>query len=191
MMSRARYLVASLFLIPVCVSAHPGHELTYSMLSGLRHPVVGLDHLLATLAVGFWSAQQSDRQRWVLPISFILALLVGALWAGLDFVVPSIEPGIALSLLILGFLVSNTKRLSLLPAVILISVFALLHGYAHGSQMPALADESGYVLGFLLSTVGLLALGAKGAKWLMLKTERQVAPWLGAMIYMYGLTLLS
>src|SRR5688572_16409758 len=80
---RARSIAAlSGVLAPVVAHAHPGHEATQSLLAGLAHPLLGLDHVAAAVAVGAWAAQRSDRPRLALPLAFAVALICGVLAAG-------------------------------------------------------------------------------------------------------------
>ncbi|MEC9359500.1 MAG: HupE/UreJ family protein [Pseudomonadota bacterium] len=133
--------------------AHPGHPLADSgLLSGLLHPMLGLDHLLTMLMVGLWAAQLGGRARLWVPASFLALMLVGAGLAMAGWMPPHMESGIAVSLIVGGLLVAMALRLSMLPAAALVGVFAVFHGAAHGAELPATASPVLYGAGFLLAT---------------------------------------
>lgn len=142
--------------------AHPGHALGDSgLLSGLLHPLLGLDHLLTMLLVGIWAAQLGGRARRWVPAGFLALMLLGAGLAGTGWVPPNLESGIAASLVVGGLLAATAVRVSTLPAVALAGLFALFHGAAHGAKLPATASPVLYGLGFLLAT-GALHLAGLG-----------------------------
>ncbi len=134
--------------------AHPGHNLS-GLTAGLTHPFSGLDHLLAMLAVGLWAAQCGGRKVWLLPATFMAMLAVGATiamqwqWVSLQQL---IEPGIAASVLALGLLVALSLRPPTSVSVAITTLFGLLHGYAHGLELPQSAAPAAYALGFLGAT---------------------------------------
>lgn len=136
------------------------HTHDAGLIAGMLHPFSGLDHLLAMVAVGLWAAQQGGRTLWVLPLSFISAMAIGAAMgmAGVTFAV--MEAGIALSVLALGVLVALRRRMFLPLAALLTGLFALFHGVAHGQEMPLAASPWGYGLGMLAATALLHGLGA-------------------------------
>ncbi|WP_028241762.1 HupE/UreJ family protein [Stutzerimonas azotifigens] len=155
---RNSLLGAALLLSPALAFAHPGHEHS-GLEAGLAHPLFGLDHLLAMLAVGLWAAQQQGRARWAVPLSFVLSMLAGGLlgFAGLEL--PLMETGIAGSVLALGLLVALAVRPNVAVAVGLTALFALAHGVAHGLELPELSNAWAYALGFVVATAGLHAFG--------------------------------
>jgi urease accessory protein len=139
--------------------AHPGHDVS-GLAAGLMHPFTGLDHLLAMLAVGIWAAQLNSkesggRKLWLLPASFMTMLAAGAAiamqWPSLTMV----ETGIAVSVLALGLLVSLSLQLPAMLTVAITALFGLLHGYAHGLELPESAAPAAYALGFLAATASL------------------------------------
>ncbi len=127
--------------------------------AGMMHPFSGLDHLLAMIAVGAWAAQQGGRARWAVPLAFVAMMVAGGAWGGLGNWLPGIESGIAASVLVLGLLIAFSARLPLAAGMALAGAFALFHGYAHGAEMPAIANAWLYALGFVLSTALLHAAG--------------------------------
>ena len=151
------------------VGAHPGHAGGFD--AGLAHPLSGVDHLIAMIAVGVWAAQLGGRAIWAVPLAFVTAMAAGATLA-LDAVAPpAIEQGIAASLLVLGLLIASAQRLPAGVAMALTAAFGLFHGAAHGSELPALADPARYAAGFLAATAALHA----GGVLLGVASRRQVA----------------
>ncbi|MGE0099932.1 MAG: HupE/UreJ family protein [Hydrogenophaga sp.] len=150
-------------------AAHVGDAHDHGgMLAGFLHPVTGLDHLAAMLAVGVWSAM-TTRRLWVAPVSFAALLLVGALLAQAGVAFPAIEPMIAASMLVVGLLLAARVQLPEATGALLVGAFALFHGAAHGQELADGAALAGMVLGTaLLHATGIaLGLGLKRAHaWL-------------------------
>lgn len=138
--------------------AHVGVHGT-GLTAGMMHPFSGLDHLLAMIAVGAWAVQQGGRARWAVPLAFVAMIAAGGAWGSLGGWLPGIESGIAASVLVLGLLIAFSARLPVAAGVALVGGFALFHGYAHGAEMPAIANAWLYALGFVLSTALLHAAG--------------------------------
>ncbi len=134
--------------------AHPGHHAS-GLAAGLAHPFQGLDHLLAMAAVGLWAAQGGGRRIWLLPAAFMSMLAAGAAAAMEWQITLPVETGIALSVPALGLLVALSLRLSVLASMALAALFGLLHGYAHGLELPAAVAPVEYALGFLVATAVL------------------------------------
>ena len=137
--------------------AHPGHA--GGAVAGLLHPLLGLDHLLAMLAVGMWAAQSEGPGRHLLPASFIVVLGSAAMAAVAGVPLPVFELGIAGSLLLAGLLLAFRIRLAPAAGAAVAGLFALFHGYAHGAELPAHANILGYFAGFLLTSSALLYAG--------------------------------
>lgn len=159
----ARYLRLSLGAMlaagPALALAHGGADggAHHGFLDGLAHPFTGLDHLAAMLAVGFWSAL-GTRHIAVAPLSFAAVLLAGAVLGLHGVALPGIEPMIAASLLAVGLLVATRTRLPSAAAGLLVAVFALFHGAAHGIELAG--DHAVATLGGML--IGTAALHAAG-----------------------------
>ncbi|WP_431482776.1 HupE/UreJ family protein [Pseudomonas solani] len=148
----------ALFLTPALAFAHPGHD-SSGLMAGVAHPITGLDHLLAMLAVGLWAAQQQGAARWALPVTFVGTMLLGGLLGFEGLELPFMETGIAASVLALGLLVAVAVRPPMFVAVSLTALFALAHGVAHGLELPELASPWGYAAGFVAATAALHAAG--------------------------------
>jgi urease accessory protein len=140
--------------------AHPGGSLLGAGLAeGLAHPLLGLDHLLALLAVGLLAARLGGAAVWRLPLAVLAALTLGGLLVFAGIVLPAGELVIAASVLVLGLMVAAALRLPLGPASALAAVFALFHGQAHGAGLPLAASPVLYGLGILAASTALIALG--------------------------------
>jgi urease accessory protein len=152
------FAATALLLTPALALAHPGHG-DNGLIAGISHPVGGLDHLLAMLAVGLWAAQQKGAARWALPCTFIVTLLIGGLLGFEGFNLPALENGIAASVLALGLAVALAARPPLSLAVVATAVFALFHGVAHGLELPDMSSPWTYAVGFVAATAALHAAG--------------------------------
>jgi urease accessory protein len=139
--------------------AHEPGARASGLLAGLLHPVSGLDHVLAMVAVGLWGAQLGPPALWLLPVTFPLVMALGGTLGLAGMPLPGVEIGIALSALLLGAMVVSRARPRLPVTAILVGAFALCHGHAHGTELPA--GESGllYSLGFVVATGGLHGAG--------------------------------
>lgn len=135
--------------------AHDETGVAGGFLSGVRHPVLGFDHLLAMVAVGLWGARLGRPLMINLPLLFPAIMVVGGLLGLLEVPLPSVELGIALSVVLLGTAVAAAYRPPAWVAYALVGVFGLFHGYAHGQELPAAASPAAYGLGFVTAT-GLL-----------------------------------
>ncbi|HEX2560189.1 HupE/UreJ family protein [Phenylobacterium sp.] len=137
--------------------AHEGAGLAGGLAAGLAHPLHGLDHLLAMVAVGLWGAFLGRPLVFALPVIFPLVMALGGVMGMAAVPVPPVEIGIALSVLVLGGAIAAAVRAPVWAAALLVAVFAIFHGYAHGQELPSAADPVGYSAGFVLAT-GLLHL---------------------------------
>jgi urease accessory protein len=135
--------------------AHADHGHPGGFLAGLAHPVLGIDHLVAMVAVGLWGAILKAPALWLLPVTFPLVMAMGGALGILGVPLGHVEPAIAASALALGLLVAFMVRLPLAVAAILVGLFALFHGHAHGTELPDSASPFAYALGFVIATGGL------------------------------------
>ena len=132
--------------------AHTGTGLPGGFAAGLLHPLSGPDHLLAMVAVGLWGAFLGRPLIWLLPVVFPTVMAFGGLLAILNVPAPPVELGIALSVLLLGGAIAGAIRPPVWVACVLVGLFGLFHGYAHGQELPSAADPVGYSVGFVFST---------------------------------------
>ena len=130
-----------------------------SVLAGLTHPLFGLDHVLAMLVVGLWAALIGGRAIWTVPLGFVSAMLLGFVLSLLGLPLVAVEPMILASSVVLGLVVALALRPAAHWAIGLVGLFALFHGYAHGTELGA-ADALPYGFGFLLATAVLHGAGA-------------------------------
>ncbi|MEM6673321.1 MAG: HupE/UreJ family protein [Planctomycetota bacterium] len=125
------------------------------LLAGLEHPVSGLDHVVAMVAVGLWGAQLGRPAVWILPVAFPLVMAIGGFLGLVGVPLPGVEIGIALSAIVLGLLVLFEVRPPLPVAAVIVGAFALFHGHAHGTELPEGSNGLAYSAGFVVAT-GLL-----------------------------------
>ena len=156
-LSLVTFTVAILVATPAL--AHPFGVSGAGIWAGLGHPLGGLDHLLAMVAVGLWAVQLGGRALWALPVSFVAAMAAGACFALAGIGIPAVELGVAGSVVLLGLLVAGAARVPVLAGCGMVAVFALFHGHAHGTELPAAASPALYGLGFVLATAALHAAG--------------------------------
>lgn len=150
--------IASLVLAPSVAFAHPGHD-TSGMLAGLIHPLLGWDHLLAMVAVGMLAVMGRSKPAWQLPLAFVGFMLIGALLGINSVAIAAVETGIMLSLVVLGGLLAFGRAGNLLVVTLCCGVAGLLHGNAHGIELPAGLAASSYISGFILATIALHGVG--------------------------------
>ena len=153
-----QYLVGSItitLLIPTVANAHTGIGDPTGFLYGLAHPIGGLDHILAMVAVGLWAAQIGGTALWLIPGAFIIAMTGSSVLGHFGLPLLGVEQGILASDFILGLLLLFATRLPLAVSVGIVSILAIFHGYAHGAEMPATASGLTYGIGFIISTAAL------------------------------------
>ena len=149
-------------LLALCVQpafAHPQKGEAVGFLTGFRHPISGLDHVLAMVAVGLWGAQLGAPAIWLLPVAFPMVMAMGGMLGLMGVALPGIEYGIAASAILLGAAVMFEARPPLAVAAALVSVFAIFHGHAHGTELPTGQDALLYSMGFVMATGCLHAAG--------------------------------
>lgn len=146
----------SLAALSEAAFAHTGHG-TSGLMAGFAHPVAGLDHLLAMLAVGIWAALQPPSQAWRGPAVFVAMLAAGAVLGLAGVGIPLVEPGIVASVVLFGALIVAGRSLATVAGLALIGGFALLHGHAHGTE--AVGAVAGYMAGFIVASALLHLLG--------------------------------
>jgi len=152
-----RALSVTLLLVAIPALAHVQEGQAAGFLAGLAHPVSGLDHVLAMVAVGLWGAQLGVPAIWLLPVTFPLVMAVGGFLGLVGIPLPGVETGVALSALALGLAVATSWRPPLAIAALMVAAFAVFHGHAHGTELPAGQSGLTYSIGFVTAT-GLLHL---------------------------------
>ena len=154
--------IALLSVIAPIAEAHTGIA-QHGFMSGLAHPFIGLDHLLAMLAVGIWAGKMGGKASWRIPLTFIVIMAISALLSQGLTSMPLIENGIAVTLLLLGLFILLAVKLPVAMGMIVVSLFAVFHGVAHGVALPVAASPLWYVSGFVMATALLHAAGVIAA----------------------------
>jgi urease accessory protein len=154
--------------------------------AGFAHPLLGLDHVLATVAVGLWASQLGGRALWLVPASFVALMAAGAAVATVA-TLPAVELGIMGSLVVLGALVAFMARLPVAVGALIVGIFAIFHGHAHSTEMPSASFL--YAAGFIAATAMLHGIGVAAGLY-----SKGTAGWLvragGAAVAATGLLLL-
>jgi urease accessory protein len=155
-------------------SAHVGTGLSGGFVSGFAHPFGGFDHLLAMVSVGLWGALLGPPLVHVLPVVFPAMMVAGASMGMFGVPLPPVELGIALSVLVLGGSVALCFEAPVWAASLVVALFAVFHGYAHGKELPSAADPASYSAGFVFAT-GLLHVAGIGIGFLSVRANGLVA----------------
>ena len=158
-MRKTSLAVAVLLASAGTAAAHSGHGAGTGFTYGVAHPLLGLDHLLAMVAVGLWAAQIGGRALWLIPAAFVSVMAAGGAMAVAGIDLPLVEAGILGSVLVLGLLVALAPRLPFWAPAAIVGLFAIFHGHAHGTEMPENAAGLAYGLGLVLATAVLHAAG--------------------------------
>ena len=158
-----RRILLAACVLSACLAApayaHTEAGVPGGLLSGFLHPLTGLDHMVAMIAVGLWGAQLGAPGIWVLPVAFPTVMALGGVLGVLGVPVPQPEVVIALSALLLGAAVAMSLRLPFWAAACAVAVFAVFHGYAHGAELPVSANPLAFGVGFVTATGLLHGLG--------------------------------
>jgi urease accessory protein len=144
---------------PLSAWAHVGSGEAGGFLTGVQHPVSGFDHVLAMIAVGLWGAQLGAPALWILPVVFPMMMAMGGMLGLMGIPIPGVEVGIAVSAIVLGFMVLTEARLKIQLAMVIVAFFAIFHGHAHGTELPAGQSGLLYSIGFVAATGCLHAAG--------------------------------
>jgi urease accessory protein len=154
---RGSKVIAALALLPIMavpIVAHTGVENLppSSFAHGIAHPISGLDHVVAMLAVGIWAARAGGRMIWALPLTFVVSMALAGLVGMQGFPFPLLESGIMASIFVLGFAIAMSRSLPAAGAILLTALFACFHGYAHGMELEGGMASLPYTAGFTLMT---------------------------------------
>lgn len=181
----------NLFVVLLAIASVPALAHTESgqasgFISGLLHPVSGLDHVLAMVAVGLWGAQLGNPALWMLPVAFPLVMAFGGFLGLIGVPLPGIEIGIALSGVMLGLAVATKLQPPLWVATLLVAVFAIFHGHAHGTELPEGANGLTYSIGFVMATGLLHASGITIGLLQRWPQGKLAVRWLGGLVSVGG-----
>jgi urease accessory protein len=192
---RARALLPLLFIaLPTAALAHTGHGEASGFVHGFMHPVGGLDHVLAMVAVGVFAYVLGGKALWLVPLSFVGMMAVGFLLGLGQVDVPFVELGIALSSVVIGAAAAWGRPMPVAAAMSLVGVFAIFHGHAHGAEMPVDTSGLAYAAGFIVATGLLHAAGiaaAMGVAKLVGKYGKPVAQVAGGLFALGGVGVLA
>ncbi len=177
-------------LWPLTAFAHIEMGSAMGFTSGLHHPISGLDHVLAMISVGLWGAQLGAPAVWVLPVAFPIVMAFGGTLGLVGVALPGVEIGIALSALVLGGMVLAEKRPPLWLAAVLVGFFAVFHGHAHGTELPAGASGLTYSIGFVIATGVLHGFGITAGLLHNRRGGRMAIRLAGAMVLAAGMFFL-
>ena len=171
--------------------AHDGSGVAEGFASGFLHPIQGLDHVVGMVAVGLWGGLLGAPAIWALPIAFPMVMAAGGTAGAAGFPLPGVEIGIAVSAIVLGGAVTCDWKPPLWGSGVLVGVFAIFHGHAHGTELPGAADPMAYGVGFVTAT-GLLHLCGILIGLAAGKPQGRIAVRLaGGLVAAVGLTFLS
>lgn len=161
--SKKRLIISLILLLTLIVAtpalAHIERGEAAGFFTGLSHPVSGLDHVLAMVAVGLWGAQLGAPAMWLLPVIFPMVMALGGVLGLLGIPLPFVEVAIALSAVLLGIMVMSEARPPIAVAAILVGFFAVFHGHAHGTELPVGQNGLLYSMGFVMATGCLHGIG--------------------------------
>jgi len=172
-------------------AAHPGHGPISGFAAGVQHPLSGMDHLLAIIAVGLWAGLCGGRRQWLWPAAFVSSMIAGSVIGVLHAITMSVEPVILASVMVLGLATALHLRAPLVVGGMLIAVFGMAHGYAHGTEIPHTAHGLDFAAGFTLATITLHLMGLLAAAQLRRLRLDFVARFAGGAIVIAGIGLIA
>jgi urease accessory protein len=170
--------------------AHTGHGAS-GFVHGFAHPLGGIDHALAMVAVGLYAAMIGGRALWLIPAAFLGAMAIGGVMGMTSYGLPYAEIGISASVIVLGLGVALRMSLPTLAAMAVAGLFAIFHGHAHGAEMPQNLSGYEYAAGFLLATALLHALGIAAGLTAGRLGGWRIAQTAGAAMAVAGIVLLA
>jgi urease accessory protein len=147
------------FVLPTAAYAHTGVGDTHGLVHGFMHPLGGLDHILAMVAVGLFAAHLGGRALWLVPAAFVSMMAVAGGLGASGVSIPLVETGIAISVIFLGLIVAFEMKVPVVAAMVLVGFFAIFHGHAHGAELPEDTSGLAYGAGFMIATALLHVLG--------------------------------
>ncbi|MCI0447929.1 HupE/UreJ family protein [bacterium] len=173
-------------ILPRMIFAHVETGKAAGFISGFHHPISGWDHIAAMIAVGLWGAQLGVPAIWLLPVTFPMMMAIGGFLGLIGVPLPAVEIGIGISAVVLGTMVALEIKPPLFVAVLIVGIFAIFHGYAHGAELAPGTNALAYSLGFVVSTGCLHGLGILIGlihKW---ETGRRIVRVVGCLIATAG-----
>ena len=185
------FLPAAVLLIAALPAmAHPGHG-EHGFNAGFMHPINGLDHLVAAIAVGVLATRIGGRAVWLLPATFLTGMGVGGVLGHLAVPLPGVEWGILLSILAIGFAIVLKNAGPLAVTAVATACFAVFHGHAHLAEYEWATGVAGYVVGLVLATAALHAAGVGVALGVKQSGKAQLVRALGVLVIAFGVLKLA
>ena len=184
------WTLAALLATALPTAAHPGHGPMSGFAAGVQHPLSGIDHLLAMIAVGLWAGLCGGRREWLWPATFVSSMIAGGVIGMFAVITIPVEPVILASVMVLGLATALSLRAPLVLGGLLTAAFGMAHGYAHGTEIPQTAQALGFVAGFTLMTAALHAMGVLAAAGLRQWRLDFVARFAGGGIVIAGIGLI-
>ncbi len=170
--------------------AHTGVGAVHGFGAGLLHPLFGVDHVLAMVAVGLWAGLTGGRARFAYPLAFVGMMVLSGLWGMSGAALPGVEIGIAVSVVVLGLAIALRATPPLAAGAAACAIFAIFHGHAHGAELPQGSSGLGYALGFVLATAALHGAGLALAGLLAARAP-QLARVAGGGLALAGVAILA
>jgi len=191
LLNLAGWTLAMLLAAALPAAAHPGHLPMSGFAAGVQHPLSGMDHLLAMIAVGLWAGLCGGRREWLWPATFVTSMIAGSV-IGL-FATPNlpVEPAILASVMVLGLATALSLRVPTVLGGLVIAIFGMAHGYAHGSEMPHTASGLDFAAGFALATAILHVTGVVAATSFRRLRLDLVTRFAGTGIVIAGISLIA
>ena len=183
-------LFSYIFLLLPVLFMHPEMGQASGFWHGFSHPLTGLDHVLAMLAIGIWAVQVGGKAIWAIPLSFVGMMIVGGIIGMSGVKIPYVETGIVMSVMVLGVLIVASARLPLFAGMLIAGIFAIFHGHSHGTEIPNAALGITYSIGFAISTLLLHLSGIGLALFAGNKVKIQILRFAGATIAIAGIIML-
>jgi len=154
-----RFCATIIAFAPVAASAHVGAGDTHDFVHGFSHPLGGIDHVLAMVAVGLFAAQLGGRALWLLPFTFVSVMTVAGIAGMAGAKIPLVEIGVGMSVVVFGLAVALQLSVPMVAAMGLVGFFAIFHGHSHGAEMPESLSGFAYGVGFICATAVLHVIG--------------------------------
>ena len=184
-------ILVALAIFSTPALAHSAGAPGSGFLAGAAHPISGWDHVVAMVAVGLWGAFLGLPAIWLLPVVFPMVMALGGAAGVAGVPLPGVEAGIALSAVVLGLCILTAWRAPLAAAAVLVGLFAVFHGHAHGSELPASANPAAFAVGFVVATGLLHLLGIAFGLLVRWPAGRLAVRAAGGVIALAGLAFLT
>ena len=112
-----RFCTTAIAFLPAAASAHVGVGDTHGFAQGFVHPLNGIDHILAMVAVGLFAAQLGGRALWLVPLTFVSVMALAGIAGMTGVKLPFVEIGIGTSVVVLGLAVAFQLNVPTLVAM--------------------------------------------------------------------------